>query len=198
MAIEFVGFTDVCRISGAIPLADDRLSDMLNSVARIVVRNADVEEIDGGRMERLDVTVPTGDFLAVAGSGRRGLESQRRKTLKRRVRMGLGRYSVSGYLHVLESAHTESLNGRPDALLVGRDLLVPVTEATIGYDRAGENPGSRRRMTIARIRTTWTPTRAMRRSVPASSRTSRGPSPTRSGGQPSTTGTPRTLKPPST
>jgi hypothetical protein len=140
MAIEFVGFTDVCRISGAISLADDRLSDMLNSVARIVVRNADVEEIDGGRMERLDVTVPTGDFLAVAGSGRRGLESQRRRTLKRRVRMGLGRYSVSGYLHVLESAHAESLNGRPDALLLGRrDLLVPLTEATIGYDRNGEN-----------------------------------------------------------
>jgi hypothetical protein len=139
MAIEFVGFTDVCRISGAIPLADDRLSDMLNSVSRVVVRNADVEEIDGGRMETLDVTVPTGDFLAVVGSGRRGLESQRRRTLKRRVRMGLGRYSVSGYLHVLESAHVESLNGRPDALLVGRDLLVPLTEATIGYDRGGEN-----------------------------------------------------------
>lgn len=139
MAIEFVGFTDVCRISGAIPLADDRLSDMLNSVSRVVVRNAEVEEIDGGRMETLDVTVPTGDFLAVVGSGRRGLESQRRRTLKRRVRMGLGRYSVSGYLHVLESAHAESLNGRPDALLVGRDLLVPLTEATIGYDRGGEN-----------------------------------------------------------
>lgn len=137
MAIEFVGFTDVCRIVGAIPLADDRLSDMLNSVGRVVVRNAEVEEIDGGRTERLDVTVPTGEFLAVVGTGRRGLESQRRRTLKRRVRMGLGRYSVSGYLHVLEAVHNESLNGRPDALLVGRDMLVPLTEATIGYDRGG-------------------------------------------------------------
>jgi hypothetical protein len=156
MAIEFVGFTAVCRISGAIPLADDRLSDMLNSVGRVVVRNADVEEIDGGRMEKLDVTVPTGDFLAVAGSGRRGLESQRRRTLKRRVRMGLGRYSVSGYLHVLESAHAESLNGRPDALLVGRDLLVPVTEATIGYDRGGENrEESWETILINRSRVAW-------------------------------------------
>jgi hypothetical protein len=157
MAIEFVGFTDVCRISGAMPLADDRLSDMLNSVARVVVRNVDVEEIDGGRAERLDhVTVPTGEFLAVVASGRRGLESQRRKTLKRRVRMGLGRYSVSGYLHVLESAHTESLNGRPDALLVGRDLLVPLTEATIGYDRGGENrEESWETILINRSRVAW-------------------------------------------
>jgi hypothetical protein len=157
MAIEFIGFTDVCRIAGAMPLADDRLSDMLNSVARVVVRNVDVEEIDGGRAERLDhVTVPTGEFLAVVGSGRRGLESQRRKTLKRRVRMGLGRYSVSGYLHVLETAHTESLNGRPDALLVGRDLLVPLTEATIGYDRAGENrEESWETILINRSRVSW-------------------------------------------
>ena len=156
MAIEFVGFTDVCRISGAISLADDRLSDMLNSVARIVVRNADVEEIDGGRMERLDVTVPTGDFLAVAGSGRRGLESQRRRTIKRRVRMGLGRYSVSGYLHVLESAHAESQSGRLDALLVGRDLLVPLTEATIGYDRNGETrEESWETILINRSRVAW-------------------------------------------
>ena len=138
MAIEFVGFTDVCRISGAIPLADDRLSDMLNSVERVVVRNAEVEEIDGGRMERLDVTVPTDDLLAVVGSGRRGLETQRRRTVKRHVRMGLGRYSVSGYLHVLEAAHVEAQNGRPEALLAGRELLVPLTEATIGYDRDGE------------------------------------------------------------
>jgi hypothetical protein len=156
MAIEFVGFTDVCRISGAISLADDRLSDMLNSVARIVVRNADVEEIDVGRMERLDVTVPTGDFLAVGASGRRGLESQRRRTVKRRVRMGLGRYSVSGYLHVLESAHAESLHGRLDALLVGRDLLVPLTEATIGYDRNGETrEESWETILINRSRVAW-------------------------------------------
>ena len=156
MAIEFVGFTDVCRISGAISLADDRLSDMLNSVARIVVRNADVEEIDVGRMERLDVTVPTGYFLAVGATGRRGLESQRRRTVKRRVRMGLGRYSVSGYLHVLESAHAESQNGRLDALLVGRDLLVPLTEATIGYDRNGETrEESWETILINRSRVAW-------------------------------------------
>ena len=156
MAIEFVGFTDVCRISGAISLADDRLSDMLNSVARIVVRNADVEEIDVGRLERLDVTVPTGDFLAVGATGRRGLESQRRRTVKRRVRMGLGRYSVSGYLHVLESAHAESQNGRLDALLVGRDLLVPLTEATIGYDRNGETrEESWETILINRSRVAW-------------------------------------------
>jgi hypothetical protein len=70
--------------------------------------------------------------------------------------MGLGRYSVGGYLHVLESAHTESLNGRPDALLDGRDLLVPLTEATIGYDRNGENrEESWETILINRSRVAW-------------------------------------------
>ncbi len=137
MPIEFVGFTAEHRVTGQIPLADDRLSDMLNSVARVVVRGATTTEIDTGRPDVGDVVVPCGEFLAVAGTGRRGLESQRRRTLTRRDRMGLGRYVVTGLLHVLPSAHQASLGGRPDELLVGRDLLVPLTEATITYDHAG-------------------------------------------------------------
>ena len=54
MPIEFVGFTSDRRITAMIPLADDRLSDMLNSVTRIVLRDAvvgdlaEVVEVAGG------------------------------------------------------------------------------------------------------------------------------------------------------
>jgi hypothetical protein len=51
--------------------------------------------------------------------------------------MGLGRYVVTGLLHVLPSAHEASLGGKADELLVGRDLLVPLTQASITYDKAG-------------------------------------------------------------
>lgn len=137
MAIEFIGFTADHRVTGGIPLADDRLSDMLNSVARVVVRGAATTEIETGRVEPGDVIVPCGEFLAVAGTGRRGVESQRRKTFTRRVRMGLGRYVVTGSLHVLPSMHEASLGGKPDELLVGRDLLVPLTEAWIAFRGPG-------------------------------------------------------------
>jgi hypothetical protein len=137
MAIEFIGFTTDHRVTGQIPLADDRLSDMLNSVARVVVRGASTTEIDSGHVDPGDVMVPCGELLVVVGTGRRGLESQRRRTYTRRVRMGLGRYVVTGSLHVLPSVHEASLGGKPDELLVGRDLLVPLTEATISYDAAG-------------------------------------------------------------
>jgi hypothetical protein len=138
MAIDFVGFTGNARIVGQIPLADDRLSDMLNSVARVVVRGATLEDLDTGRTDVGDVPIPCGDFLVVAGTGRRGLENLRKRTIQRRVVMSLGRFTVTGSLHVSPSADAASRGGKPDELLVGRDLLVPLTEATVEYERAGK------------------------------------------------------------
>jgi hypothetical protein len=157
MAIEFVGYTSDCRVAGQIPLADDRLSDMLNSVARIVVRGAVVEDlIVGGRIGPLELPVPCGEFLLVVGTGRRGLESRRRRTQRRAVRVGLGRYVATGYLHVPPSAHAESLRGSADALLVGRDLLVPLTDAVVTFDRYdGSVEEGYETILINRARVTW-------------------------------------------
>ena len=157
MAIDFVGYTSDCRVRGSIPLADDRLSDMLNSVARIVVRGAQVEDlIEGGHVGPIDLPVPCGEFLVVVGTGRRGVESQRRRTLKRAVKVGLGRFVATGFLHVIPSAHAESLGGSPDALLVGRDLLVPLTDATLTYDNQGQAISERfETVLINRARVTW-------------------------------------------
>jgi hypothetical protein len=137
MAIQFIGFTADARIVGSIPLADDRLSDMLNSVGRVVVRDASTEDIDLGPQEDGPVVIPVGDLLAVVGTGRRGLATRRRRTLVRHVQLGLGRYIVSGNIHVPPEVHAASLNGELDALLAGRDLLVPLTEASIRYNRGG-------------------------------------------------------------
>jgi hypothetical protein len=137
MAIQFIGFTADARIVGSIPLADDRLSDMLNSVGRVVVRDASTEDIDLGPQEDGPVVIPVGDLLAVVGTGRRGLPTRRRRTLVRHVQLGLGRYVVSGNIHVAPEVHAASLNGELDTLLAGRDLLVPLTEASIRYNRGG-------------------------------------------------------------
>jgi hypothetical protein len=138
MAIDFVGFTADCRIVGTIPLADDRLSDMLNSVARVVIRDAEVEDVDLGPQEGGQVMVPCGELLVVGGTGRRGLESRRRRTEVRHVQIGLGRYTVTGSIHVLPRVDGVPADDEPDALLVGRDLLVPITDAKVRYLRAGK------------------------------------------------------------
>ena len=137
MPIEFLGFTTDRRITAMIPLADDRLSDMLNSVTRIVLRDAVVGDlIEGGPTVSGDVTLPVGELFAVIGTGRRGSEMRRRRTAVRRVSIGLGRYTVSGCLHIMPGQDDLPQRGDPATILAGRDILVPITNASITYDVA--------------------------------------------------------------
>jgi hypothetical protein len=137
MPIDFLAFTADRRISGRIMLADDRLSDMLNAVARIVIRDAQVEELTDDRSPRTaDVTIAVGEMLAVVGSGPRGSEGLRRRWLKRHASVGLGRFVVEGDLGYPNDT-TLPESGDPAVVLANRDLLVPLTDATITYDRTG-------------------------------------------------------------
>lgn len=136
MPVELVAFTADLRIQGAIPLADDRLSDMLNSVPRVVVRGAIVDDlVRGGPSQTADLVLAVGSIVALLATGRRGLETRRRRTVVHRARVGLTRFVVTGSLHVPVGADGR-LSSDPAVVLAGRDLLVPLTDATITYDRA--------------------------------------------------------------
>lgn len=137
MPVELIVFTADCRIRGAIPLADDRVSDMLNSVPRVVIRGALIEDlVDDAPSETADVTVAIGSIVAVLVAGRRGMETRRRRTETRRARIGLTRFVVSGSLHIPAGTPNRPSSGDPAVALAGRDVLVPLTDATITYDRA--------------------------------------------------------------
>jgi hypothetical protein len=138
MPIDFLAFTSDRRISGRIMLADDRLSDMLNGVPRVVVRDATVDELNEELQPRLaDVTIVVGEILAVVGTGPRGAEQLRKRSLKRRASLGVGRYAIEGDLgYATDAALPESRD--PAVVLANRDLLVPLTDATIRYQRGDE------------------------------------------------------------
>ncbi len=156
MAIEFAGFTADHRFTGRLPLADDRLSDMLNSVARVVIRGAVSESIDNGFREAGDVMVACGDLWVVAATGRRGNESRRRRTSTRRIQAGLGRYVVEGNLHFPIDGGSTVPSGRLEDLLAGRDLLVPLTSATLTFDRAGRSTAEEHEtLLVNRSRIDW-------------------------------------------
>ena len=139
MPVELIAFTADRRIRGAIPLADDRLSDMLNSVPRIVVRGAEVQDLALGAPSQVtDVTVTVGSLVAVLASGRRGVETRRRRTDLHKARLGLVRYVVTGWLHVPAGSPANLVSREPAVVLAGRDLLVPLTDATISYEKSGE------------------------------------------------------------
>jgi hypothetical protein len=157
MPVELIAFTADRRIHGAIPLADDRVSDMLNSVARIVIRRAVVEDLVGGTpAETSDVTLAVGSIFALLVAGPRGLDARRRRTTVHRARIGLTRFVVSGSLHVPAGSESRLASADPSIVLAGRDVLVALTDATISYDRNDE-PTSEEFETILvnRAHATW-------------------------------------------
>jgi hypothetical protein len=157
MPVDLIAFTADCRIHGAIPLADDRVSDMLNSVPRVVIRGAVIEDLVAGKPpETVDLTLAVGSIVAVLVAGRRGVDSRRRKTELHRARIGLSRFVVSGTLHVPVGATEHLTSGIPGLVLAGRDVLVALTDATITYDR-DDTPTTERFETILvnRAHATW-------------------------------------------
>ncbi len=157
MPVDLIAFTADRRIHGSIPLADDRLSDMLNSVPRVVIRGAVIEDLVSGEPpQTADLTLSVGSIVAVLVTGRRGIDARRRKTEVHRAKIGLSRFVVSGWLH-LPSGPAEHLgSGDPALVLAGRDILVPVTDAKITYDKA-DDPTTEQSETILvnRALATW-------------------------------------------
>src|SRR3954464_13747588 len=139
MPVELIAFTADRRIRGVIPLADDRVSDMLNSVPRVVIRGAVIEDlVSANPPETADLTLAVGSIVAVLVAGRRGVETRRRRTELHTARVGLTRFVVSGALHVPAGASARWTASDPAVVLAGRDILVALTDATITYDFADE------------------------------------------------------------
>jgi hypothetical protein len=157
MPVDFIAFTADRRIHGAIPLADDRLSDMLNSVARVVIRGAVIEDLAGDTPPHtVDLTLAVGSIVAVLVAGRRGVENRRLKTEPHRARIGLTRFVVTGSLHVPVGSTEHLLSGDPARVLAGRDILVPLTDATITYDRDdGRTTEEFETILVNRAHATW-------------------------------------------
>jgi len=131
VGIEFVGYAGDCRIFGRVPSLGERLTDLLNGGQRVIVRDARLESLDDGHVVCAPLAeVERDELYAVVAHGPRGAAAKRIRTAKRRIRVDLGPYVVLGNLH-----------SPPDADPVGdvlrRDVMVPLTNATIAYARNG-------------------------------------------------------------
>jgi len=157
MPVDLIAFTADRRVTGTIPLADDRLSDMLNSVPRIVMRGATIVDLASDAVPRTaDVTLAVGSIVAVVASGRRGSDARRLRTDLRLARVGLVRFVVSGALHVPAGSLGQLRSHDPAVVLAGRDILVALTDATIAYD-VGRTQTTEQHETILvnRAHATW-------------------------------------------
>lgn len=127
MFIDFTGYAGDCLITAKLDLRAPRLTDQLNADPLVQLVEVTLEDlVNGHRIETPEFTIERTQLCAVRATGPRGSRALRIATAPHRLRAQIGPYTVLGRLH--EPPGTEAL-----ATFSQRDLMVPVTDATIAY-----------------------------------------------------------------
>ena len=131
MLAPFIGYALGRRFIGYVECENGRLTDVLNRAESIAVRETFVENLADGTVDNLgDCEVSRSDLYAVEASDSRGEAARRIHTVRHRLQVQLGPYSALGLLH--------SLPGQmPLPYLQSRGPMIPLSDATIGYDGHG-------------------------------------------------------------
>ncbi len=125
--VTFVAYTEDCRVTGRVALEGDRLSDMLNARADLVLRDVLVESLVDGRSARADaVPVARDELVAVHADQPRGNPARRTRTIPYPVAVRSGTYLIRGYLHARPGTE-------PLASAYRRGPMIPLSNASIEY-----------------------------------------------------------------
>jgi hypothetical protein len=126
--IEFVGFSDDCRVVGKVELEDARLADLLNRQQTILVQDVTlVSTIDGHTQAFDQLEIDRDELNIVVASGPRGDPKRRLATKPNGVSMKLGPYNAEGFMHAPPTANpVRGIDHRP--------VMVAITDAILEYD----------------------------------------------------------------
>jgi hypothetical protein len=129
MRVEFIAYAGDCRVSGATMLAQgERLTDLLNRELAIAVEGARLaSHADGHVVEVGDITLDMDDLFAIEALDPRGEPARRLHTVRHRLEVRLGPYTVLGQMHTKPG-------GRPLVAIAQRSPMVPLTNATIAFN----------------------------------------------------------------
>ena len=127
MYIDFTGFAGDCLINGKLDLRAPRLTDQLNADPLVRLVDVELEDLgDGRRVASPEFTIERSQLCAVRVTGPRGSRALRIATAPHRLRAQIGPYTILGRLH--EPVGMDAL-----ATFEQRDLMVPLTDATIAF-----------------------------------------------------------------
>jgi hypothetical protein len=127
MLVDFTGFAGDCLITGRLDLRAARLTDQLNAEPTVHLVDVLLEGLlDGRQVSAPTFTIRRADLCAVKAGPPRGSRRLRAATELHRLQAQLGPYTVLGRLHAPPGA--EALRSIND-----RDVMVPLTDATIAY-----------------------------------------------------------------
>jgi hypothetical protein len=125
--VDFVGFSEDCRVEGTIDLEDARLADLLNRNDSIVVHDVKLISVSDGHTQELDqLEIDRDELDIVVANGPRGDPRRRLNTKPNGVAMKLGPYSAEGFLHSMPTVDpVRGFNRRPN--------MVAITDAVLEY-----------------------------------------------------------------
>ncbi len=127
MFIDFTGFAGDCLINGKLDLRAPRLTDQLNDDPLVHLVDVELEDLQNARrVAAAKFTIERRELCAVRVTGPRGSRALRIVTAPHRLRAQIGPYTVLGRLH--EPPGVDAL-----ATFEQRDLMVPLTDATIAF-----------------------------------------------------------------
>jgi hypothetical protein len=135
--VELTVYADDSIVFGRLPLAADRVTDLMNDGTEFEFTDTYLQSLDDshGLLVRTVVVART-EIFAVAVAGPRGDPRRRTRTRPIPVEIRVGRYDVSGNIHVVPG--TDPIVG-----FRRRKVMVPLTEATIAFDGPGGRTISR-------------------------------------------------------
>jgi hypothetical protein len=129
--VPFIGYAMGRRFIGYVESAGERLTDVLNRNAAIMVREAFVEDFANDTVTNLgDGEVDRSLLYAVEAGGIRGKATRRIRTVPHRLQVQLGPYTALGWLHA-------SPDEMPLTHLKARGPMIPLSDATIGFAGRG-------------------------------------------------------------
>jgi hypothetical protein len=126
--VELTVYADDAVAFGRVALTADRVTDLMNDCTEFEFVDTFLQSLDDshGLLVRT-VVVAREEIFAVAVAGPRGDPTRRIRTRPIAVELRLGRYDVSGNIHVIPG--TDPIIG-----FRRRRVMVPLTEATIEFD----------------------------------------------------------------
>jgi hypothetical protein len=132
MRIRLRGYAGDCTVTGDMDLDGVRLSDALNRLDELVVRDASLESLaDGRSLDLPEVALRRDDIFAVEVPDAPPGEGQRRVRMVRHLlQLRMGPYTCVGELHALPGV-------APLRTLLVRRTMVPLTNCTLAYERDG-------------------------------------------------------------
>ena len=127
-AVELTVYAGDSVAFGRLALTGDRVTDLMNERTEFEFVDTFVQSLeDGHGLQVRTVFVSRDEIFAVAVAGPRGDPARRRRTRPIPVELRVGRYDVSGNIHIVPG--TDPIIG-----FRRRRVMVPLTEATIEFD----------------------------------------------------------------